>query len=44
MKGDKTAQTADALKTMGYVSDVAPHIEMAKIGFCRHEKIGIGPF
>lgn len=39
-----TFQMADALKTIGYKSDLVPHKKWHKSDFLSGEKFGIGPF
>lgn len=44
VKSDTSVQTEDALKTVGYISDLIPHIEVARIAyFVVGEKIRTGP-
>lgn len=41
MKCNVTIQTADALKAIGDLSDLVPHVEVAQIQF---QEMGIGLF
>lgn len=44
MKSDMTVQTANALRVIGYVSDLIPYMNVAQINFFSSvNKIVIGP-